>query len=190
MMKALVMMGLCLSLSAVIYAAPLYQWTDAEGNTQLTAEAPPAGAKNIRKVFASEPPPMAQTKTAPAAMSNSSILMPSANSKWANRYSSSSDDYKYDDDDNDDAYSDDGDDTDYSYRAPYAEYDAPSTSAYSMSYANRYNSYGSSSDPYRHAADVAAASATRASEAANAISSSSSKSLQSIGKVFGASGSR
>lgn len=73
MSKALLILGLSLTLCPLVSAAPLYQWTDKDGSTRMTAEVPPVHATQVKKVFTSEPPPMAASAV-PANQTSAALI--------------------------------------------------------------------------------------------------------------------
>jgi hypothetical protein len=75
MSKALLILGLTLTLCPLVSAAPLYQWTDKDGSTRMTAEAPPMHATQVKKLFTSEPPPMAAS-VIPAEKTSAALIQP------------------------------------------------------------------------------------------------------------------
>ena len=182
------MTGLTCVLCQLTHAAPLYQWTDKDGSTRMTAESPPAHATNISRVFQSDPPPMNDRYMPPARGSASSILQPQnqydsdAYRRMQNRMDDmrSSDERRwqaemvereareayYRDRDQDSSY-------DYGYEAAYKDYDD-----------YYYNSRPPEEAPAPPEASAAAAPAEM-SGTARVVADTSSKVAEAASRAFG-----
>jgi hypothetical protein len=198
MSKALLILGLTLTLCPLVSAAPLYQWTDKDGSTRMTAEAPPAHATHISRVFQNEPPPMKEKVTQPAPVT-SSILTPqdqySANAN--RRLQDSIQQMRAEEDYRRQRAMAEEEARSYELRAADEDYNygyEPAYRDYNDYYAYSQSASISSSSAYRRSNDLASgglygtddsAARAAAADAASKAADAASKAANAIGSVLG-----
>jgi hypothetical protein len=197
-MRKTVIAALTFGLHAIAHAAPLYQWKDQDGSTRMTAEAPPAHATHISRVFQNEPPPMKEKVTQPALVTSSILTPQDQYSANANRRLQDSIQQMRAEEDyrrqramaEEEARSEElraaDEDYNYGYEPAYRDY-------------NDYHAYSqsasiSSSSAYRRSNDLASggqygtddsAARAAAADAASKAADAASKAANAIGSVLG-----